>query len=395
VEIGKRIEACLAQEDPLTGPASRMASTEAQLFRLGGDEFIILLDGVSDASDALRLARRIQVTVAEPVRVATGEVSNSLSVGIAVSTAAYERPEEMLKHADVAMRRAKGLGKSRCEIFDETLHTRAVSRVRLEEELQVAFGEDQFRVHYQPTVQLDTGRIVNLEALLRWEHPAQGLLSPAKFLEVAEDTGILVSIGHWMLSQAARDLRSWDQQSAGGHPLSVAVNVSARQFAAPGLSSDIQSALRLADIDASRLQIEITENVAAANPDLTLLVLSQLKHLGVGVILDDFGIGSSSLRGLWQFPVDSLKIDRLLVQEMQADRATADIIQLIIDLARRMNLRVIAEGIETARQAERLHELGCEFGQGHYFSKPVEAAAVPELLRQHKEGLKAHGASAG
>jgi diguanylate cyclase (GGDEF)-like protein/PAS domain S-box-containing protein len=395
VEISRRIESCLAQEDPLTGPASRMASAEAQLFRLGNDEFTILLEGVYEASDAMRLARRIQVAVAEPLSAGSGQVRNSLSIGIAVSTPVHERPEEMLKDADAAMRRAKALGKARCEIFDEALHTRAVSRMRLEEELQAAFAENQFRVHYQPTVQLDTGRIVNLEARLRWEHPTQGLLSPAQFLEVAEDTGILVSIGHWMLSQAARDLRAWDLDHAAGQPLSIAVKVSSRQFAEARLGSEIQSALRLADIEASRLQIELTENVAAADPDLTLSVLSQLKHLGVGIILDDFGVGSSSLRGLWQFPVDALKIDRLLVHEMQADRATADMIQLIITLAHQMNLRVIAEGIETARQAERLHELGCEFGQGYYFSKPVEANAVPGLLRQHREGVMARGASAG
>ena len=292
------------------------------------------------------------------------------------------------------MRRAKALGGSRCEVFDEAMHTRAVGRLRLEADLRTAIAEKQFRVYYQPVVQLDTRRIVSFEALLRWEHPTQGLISPYHFIEAAEDTGILVSIGHWLMLQACRQLREWEvEPNAAAQPMNITVNVSARQFADARLANDIQDALQQTGVDPSRLQLEMTESVAAADPKLTVTVLSHLKHMGIGVILDNFGIGATSLRGLRQFPVDALKIDRSLVREMQTDRASCDIVELIIALAHKMNLKVIAEGIETPRQVERLLELGCEFGQGYYFSQPMEAKAALQFLRQQVAGTRASGAA--
>ena len=270
-----------------------------------------------------------------------------MSVGIALSTLTHERPEDVLQDANVAMRRAKTLGGSRCEVFDEAMHTRAVGRLKLESDLRTALSARQFRVYYHPVVQLDTRRIVSFEALLRWDHPTQGVISPYRFIEAAEDTGILVSIGHWLLLQACQQLREWEANDSFGKSMSITVNVSARQFADARLASDIQDALQQTGIDPSRLQLEMTESVAAADPKLTVSVLSHLKHLGIGVVLDDFGSGSASLRGLRQFPVDALKIDRSLVREMQTDRAAGDIVELIIALAHKMNQRVIAEGIET------------------------------------------------
>src|SRR5208282_6015567 len=249
-------------------------------------------------------------------------------------------------------------GGSRCEVFDEAMHTRAVGRLRLEADLRTAMTEHQFRVYYQPVVQLDTRRIVSFEALLRWEHPVQGLISPYRFIEAAEDTGILVSIGHWLLLQACRQLRDAEANHSPGQAMNITVNISARQFADARLVNDIQDALQQTGIDPSRLQLEMTESVAAADPKLTITVLAHLKHMGIGVILDDFGIGSASLRGLWHFPVDALKIERSLVREMQTDRAAADIVELIIAMAHKMSLRTVAEGIETVRQLERLLELG-------------------------------------
>ncbi|HET6175304.1 MAG TPA: GGDEF domain-containing phosphodiesterase [Candidatus Sulfotelmatobacter sp.] len=326
-----------------------------------------MLDAVGDPSDAMRVAKKILEAVAEPFSVDLQEVRASMSVGIALSALVHERPEDVLKDADVAMRRAKALGGSRCEVFDEAMHTRAVGRLRLEADLRTAIAERPFRVHYQPVVQLDTRRVVSFEALLRWDHPTQGLISPYRFIEAAEDTGILVSIGHWRMLQAGRQLREWELSNSSAQPVNLTGNVSARQFSDARLASDIQDALRETGVDPSHLQLEMTESVAAADPKLTVTVLSHLKHMGIGAILDDFGIGSASLRGLWQFPVDALKIDRSLIMEMQTDRASSDVVELIITLAHKMNLRVIAEGIETPRQVERLRELGCELGQGYYF----------------------------
>jgi diguanylate cyclase (GGDEF)-like protein/PAS domain S-box-containing protein len=394
LELSRRLATRLRQDETMARRDSSGASSEAVLFRLGGDEFTILLDVVDDPSDALRVAKSIQAAVAEPFFVETREMRVSASIGIALSTATHERPEDVLKDADVAMRRAKALGGSRCEVLDEAMHTRAVGRLRLEADLRTALTEQQFRVFYQPVVQLASRRVVSFEALLRWDHPSQGLISPYRFIEAAEDTGILVSIGHWLLLQTCRQLREWAAANFSAQPIHITVNVSARQLADARLVNDIQDALQQSGVDPSLLQLEMTESVAAADPKLTITVLAHLKHMGIGVILDDFGTGMTSLRGLRQFPVDALKIDRSLVREMQADRVTSDIVELITTLAHKMSLRVIAEGIETSRQLERLLELGCEFGQGYYFSQPLDAKAVPQFVRQQVTPTRKSGAGA-
>jgi PAS domain S-box-containing protein len=393
LEIASRIGASLRKVDTVARHGSESPALEPLLSRLGGDEFTMLLDGVSDPSDALRIARRLQAVVADPIFVGSQEVRVSLSVGIALSVSGHAEPEELLKDADAAMRRAKGMGGSRCEVFDEIMHTRAEGRLRLEADLRNAIAGRQFRIYYQPVVQLDTRRVVSCEALLRWDHPSQGLISPYRFLEAAEDSGLMVSIGHWLILQACRQLREWGVNNASGQPVHITVNVSARQFADARLANDLQDALRETGINPSQLQLEMTESIAAADPKLTITVLSHLKHLGVGVVLDDFGVGSASLRGLWQFPVDALKIDRSLIRDMQTDRAAADMVEVFITLAHKMNLKVIAEGIETARQAERLSELGCEFGQGYYFSQPLEAKAALQFMRQQVTPARGTGAS--
>jgi diguanylate cyclase (GGDEF)-like protein len=382
LEIGRRLGAHLRQDDTIARRESGGNLGEVVLFRLGGDEFTILLDAVGDPSDALRVAKGLQAGVAEPFFVESREVRASVSIGIALSTRTHKRPEDVLKDADVAMRRAKALGGSRCEVFDEAMHSRAEGRLRLESDLRTAMTERQFRVFYQPVVHLATRRIVSFEALLRWDHPSQGLISPYRFLEAAEDTGILISIGHWLLLQACQQLRDWQTKNYSQQLVNMTVNISARQFADARLASDIQDALQQTGIDPSRLQLEITEGVAATDPKLTITVLSHLKHLGIGVILDNFGTGTTSLRGLRQFPVDALKIDRSLVQEMQSDLAACDIVELMVALAHKLKLSAIGEGIETARQAERLLELGCEYGQGYYFSQPLEAKAAEQFIRQ-------------
>ena len=389
-EIARRMASCLRQDSTI----ARNAGAEAPLFRLGSDEFTILLETVADPSDAMRIARQLQTAVAEPFTVAAREIRPSLSVGIALSTSTHERPEDILKDADIAMRRAKSLGGSRCEVFDEVMHRRAVGRLKLESDLRTALAERQFCVHYQPVIRVDNRSVVSFEALLRWNHPAQGLISPYRFIEAAEDTGVLVSIGHWLIMQSCRQLREWQMNDYAQRPMNITVNVSARQFADARLVNDLQEALQETGIDPSRLQLEITESIASADPKLTITVLSHLKHMGIGVVLDDFGTGSISLRGLSQFPVDALKIDRSLVHEMQSDRGSSDIVELIILVAHKMGMKVVAEGIETARQLERLAELGCEFGQGYYFSQPMDAKAAQQFTRQQIAASRASGVAA-
>jgi diguanylate cyclase (GGDEF)-like protein/PAS domain S-box-containing protein len=380
-EIARRIGQCLRQGDSKARHEAGDA-IEPSLSRLGGDEFTVLLDSVAEPSDAMRVARRVQSAVAEPMLVGEQEARTSASIGIVVSTAAHELPEDLLKDADIALRRAKAMGGSRCEVFDEAMHTRAMGRLRLEEDLRTALAERQFRIHYQPVVQLDSRRVVSLEALLRWQHPTQGIISPSSFIEAAEDTGLLVSIGHWLLLQACRQLREWDMNDVSGQAVRITVNLSARQLADAHLVNDVQDALRETGIDPSRLQVEMTESVAAGDPKLTVTVLSHLKHMGIGIVLDDFGTGAASLSGLRQFPLDALKIDRSLTHEMQSDRTASDMVEAIIMLAHKMNLKVVAEGIESQKHLETLRQMGCEFGQGYYFSQPLESKAVLQFLRQ-------------
>jgi EAL domain-containing protein (putative c-di-GMP-specific phosphodiesterase class I) len=274
-------------------------------------------------------------------------------------------------------------------VFDEAMHTQAVGRLKLETDLRAALAERQFRVFYQPVVHLGTRAIVSFEALLRWDHPAQGMISPYRFIDAAEDTGLLVSIGHWLIMQACRQLREWQADDASAGRMNVTVNISARQFSDARLVTDIQEALQETGIDPSCLQLEMTETVTATDPRLTVTVLSHLKHMGIGIVLDDFGTGVTSLRGLREFPLDVLKIDRSLVREMQTDRSAADIVELIISVAHKMGLKVIAEGIEAGSQIERLMELGCEFGQGYYFSQPMESKAARQFMRQQIAATRA------
>jgi diguanylate cyclase (GGDEF)-like protein/PAS domain S-box-containing protein len=382
VEMGRRLGACLRHDDTVSRQQDEFPMMDPVLSRMGGDEFTILLEEVSDPSHAMRVAKRIISAVAEPVLVEGSEVRTSASVGIALSKSAHERAEDLLQDADVAMRRAKAMGGARCELFDEAMHTRAVNRLALEAELREALEKRQFRVYYQPIVQLETKQITSFEALLRWQHPEQGLISPYKFIAAAEDTGLLVSTGQWVILEACKQLRAWDNQIAAMESVSVSVNVSAKQLADGRFLAGMEETMRETGIHPSRLHLEMTESVAAADAKLTVTVLSHLKQLRVGVILDDFGTGNSSLSGLRQFPVEALKIDRSLIGGMLADRGTCETVELIILLAHKLKLKVIAEGIESTKHFDHLHALGCELGQGYFFSQPLEAKAAEQLLRQ-------------
>ena len=388
VEIGRRLAACLRDEDTVSRAPNETAHNVV-LSRLGGDEFTVLLEGVTDPSDAMRAGQRILSAIAEPFLVQDHEVRTLASVGIAMSAPAQERAEEVLQEADVAMRRAKALGGSRCEVFDEAMHTRAVNRLKLEAELREAMQKRQFRVYYQAILNLETRQVSGFEALLRWQHPKQGLISPDKFMAAAEDQGLLVSIGQWVFLQACQQLQAWDAAFGPTSDLSIGVNLSAGQLADARFISGVEDTLARTGVDPSRLHMEIKEAAAAADTKLTSSVLTNLKRLGVGVILDDFGTGRSSLIELRQLPLQGLKIDRSLVSGMLLDRGICDTVELILLLAHKMKLQVIAEGIENQKQHDRLRELGCDLGQGYLLAHPVEARAAEQLLRQRPMAMPA------
>ena len=381
VEIGQRLATCLRHEDTVSRPQDRLPLKNAVLSRMGGDEFTILLEGVGDPSDAMRAGQRILSAVAEPLVVSGGEVRATASIGIALGTTAYSRADELLQDADVAMSRAQAMGGNRCELFDEAMHTRAVNRLKLESELREAMEKRQFRVYYQPIVLLKTRQIVGFEALMRWQHPSQGLISPVRFIQAAEDSGLMFATGQWLIAEACKQLRSWKSEIPSPEEYRLSVNVSARQLADPGFVGNLETIIRQSGIEPSQLHVELTEDVAAANPTLTFDVLSSLKQLRIGVILDDFGSGHSSLSLLRQLSMEAVKIDRSLVNAMLLDRAATDTVELIFLLAQKLKLKVIAEGIESAKQLERLLGLGCEFGQGFFLSQPVEARAAGLLLQ--------------
>jgi PAS domain S-box-containing protein len=393
VEISRRLESGLRHDDTVSRSHEPSPANNTILSRMGGDEFTLLLEGVNDPSDALRVAQRILSAIAEPLLVDSRQVRTSASVGIALSTPGHRRAEELLQEADAAMRRAKALGGSRCEMFDAAMHTRAVNRLKLEKELREAIEKQQFRVYYQPIVRLKTNQIIEFEALLRWQHPEQGLITADKFLAAAEDTGLLVSTGHWVIVQACQQLRAWNNELP---PLfeavSISVNISAKQLANPCFIADLAVTLRETGIDPSRLHLEITETAAAVGVRLTTSVLSQLKQLRVGIVLDDFGTENSSFNSLRQFAGEALKIDRSLIGGMLTDRDTRDMVELIIMLSQKPKFKVIAEGVESTRQREQLLELGCELGQGNLFSPPVDAKTAEQLLRSRNAHAKIAGA---
>lgn len=392
VEIGRRIGACLRDEDLVSRPQNDAGTRHSVLSRLGGDEFTILLERISDPSDAMRVGQRILGAVSALLLVEGRELRTSVSVGIALSTPEHTRAEELLQEADMAMRRAKALGGGRCEVFDEAMHARAVNRLRLEAELRQAMEKSQFRLYYQPVFNLKTGQIQEFETLLRWQHPQQGLISPQKFMAVAEDRGLLVSIGQWVLVQACRQLQAWRTEFSELEHLGISVNLSAGQWADPELFNSVTAALVRTGIEPPLLHLEIAEKIAASNTKLTLNVLANLKRVGVGVVLDNFGTASLSLVELSQFPLEGLKIARYLIGEMMTDRKASDAVDLILLVAERLKLKVIAEGLENAKQRDRLRKTGCNLGQGYLFAHPMEANAAAELLRQAKAALQAGAA---
>jgi diguanylate cyclase (GGDEF)-like protein/PAS domain S-box-containing protein len=415
VAVARRLEACLRPGDLVA--------------RLGGDEFTILLSAISDISDATGFAERIQLELMLPVNLSGHEVFTTASIGIAIGAyrlgpsqsepvgRPYEQPEDILRDADLAMYRAKALGKARHVVFDTAMHERAVALLQLENDLRRAIQENcegsilnseltgggvasgrafpgesqwerehsQLLLYYQPVVALDTGRIAGFEALARWRHPERGLISPAEFIPVAEETGMIVPLGAWVLFEACQQLRRWQEQFPDRQELTMSVNLSGKQLSQPDLLPQIDAILRQTGISPTYLKLEITESVLMENAAAAAEVLEKLRDRNIGLCVDDFGTGYSSLSYLHRFPINTLKIDKSFVIEMAGDDENSEIVRAIVTLAHNLGMYVVAEGVETEKQLVQLWALQCEYGQGYFFSKPLRAEDAEALLANNPQ----------
>jgi diguanylate cyclase (GGDEF)-like protein/PAS domain S-box-containing protein len=379
VELAARLSSSLRKHQAVARLAL-MPHGDDTLARLGGDEFAVLLDDIKDPSDAIRVASRIQDAVAAPFLFNTQEVFSSASIGIVLSTAGRDRAEDLLRDADIAMCRAKSAGKARYEVFDSEMHSQAVVRLRLEREMRGAISRGEFVVHYQPIVQLATGRITGFEALARWQHPERGLLPPGEFIEVAEQTGLIVALNRWLLREICQQARVWHARYPSDPPLAVTANITSKELLQEDLVNSIRHTLQQTAMNPHHLQLEIRETVAMADAENATQVLAQLKGLGVRLSIDDFGTGYSSLSRLQALPLDTLKIDRSFISDMHDDPDKREIVRIIVMLGQQLGMKVVAEGTETAEQVKYLKDLGCDYAQGYFFSRPVDARAFDELL---------------
>jgi diguanylate cyclase (GGDEF)-like protein/PAS domain S-box-containing protein len=367
IALAKRLEECVRPNDVVA--------------RLGGDEFTILLCNINEPGDAVRVANRVLEKLSAPFKLDTYEVFTSASIGIIVSDEIAREPDDFLRDADTAMYRAKEAGKSRYEIFDREMHIRNMNLLQLENDLRRAIEQNEFRVFYQPIVELATGKIRELEALIRWQHPTRGMIAPNDFICIAEETGLIIPIGGWILREACLQTAEWQRTIPSMDGLSISVNLSAKQLMHPNLTTQVGEILTQTSLNPRCLKLEVTESMVMENSDKALAVISELHRLGTSVSTDDFGTGYSSLSYLHRFPFNRLKIDRSFVSKMDDDQKSDAIVRTILLLAQNLNIEAVAEGIETEQQLERLRFLGCQTGQGYLFSKPVTAETAAQLLR--------------
>lgn len=364
--LARRLENCLRSGDTVA--------------RLGGDEFTILLDDLNNINDVTGVVERIHEALTSAFKLSGHEVFTTVSIGIALNKGNYNQPEELLRDADIAMYRAKALGKARHEIFDSTMYTQVTKLLELEMDLRRAVERQEFLIHYQPIVLLETDKIIGFEALVRWQHPQHGLVPPDKFIPLAEETGLIIPIGYWVLREACRQMRAWQVQFPTDPPLTISVNLSTKQFSQPELIDQINQIMQETGLEAGNLKLEITESVLMENIQLATFMLLQLQQMNIQLHLDDFGIGYSSLSYLHRFPSNALKIDRSFIIKIGANGENLEIIQAIIALAHSLNIDVIAEGVETVEQLAQLKAMKCKYAQGYFFSKPLDSKSVETLI---------------
>jgi len=366
VELGRRLLAGLRPTDTAS--------------RLGGDEFTVLVEPAHDHATVLRVARRLQAAMARPMQVGEHEIVMTASIGVALADPSYRSASELLRDADIAMYRAKSEGRGRIELFDAAMHDGLVERLRLESELRGALAREELDLHYQPIVTLTDATLVGFEALLRWRHPELGSISPARFIPIAEETGLIVPIGAWVVEEACRQLAAWRSTGLVGASVGMNVNLSARQFTQGGVVQDVRRALERSGLPSSTLHLELTETVILGHSDTVRAAMDELRALGIRLAMDDFGTGYSSLNYLRRFPFDTLKIDRSFLQGVAGNPEDAQIVHTILLLAEAMNLAVVAEGVETEDQRQALMRVGCTIAQGYLFARPGSASDLTQWL---------------
>jgi len=351
--------------------------------RFGGDEFAILLDNIRDISDALRVSERIQEELKEPFNLKQQQIVTSTSIGIALSSTGYTKTADCLRDADSAMYRAKARGGGAHEIFDESMHSKAVARLKTESDLRQAIKRDEFVAFYQPIISLETGSISGFEALVRWQHPEQGLLFPAEFIPIAEETGLIMDIDLLVLRQACEQMHKWHKKFKRNPGFSISTNLSRKNLDQPGLVERVKTVLKETGLDPRSLRQEITESHIMEDPDAAARILIKLKELNILLHMDDFGTGYSSLSHLLKFNIDTLKIDGSFVSNMHVRGENFEVVRSIIKLAHNLGMDVIAEGVETADQLAQLKTLKCEYAQGYHFAKPINKKAIEALLSKN------------
>ena len=373
--VARRLQASLRGTDLVTRDEPSVT-----LARLGDDEFNVLVDDVTDASAAIAVAERLRRALETPFEVDGHRVFATARIGIAVSTSGYTHAEDILRDATIALNRATASSTPPYEIFDPEMRQRAMARLTAETDLRYAIDKQSFEVHYQPIISLKNGRIAGFEALVRWRHPVRGLVQPTEFINLAEDTGLIIEIDRLTLAESCRQMAAWMSDYGAAAPLVMCANVSSQQLGAADLASEISTTLRSSGLTAGSLKLEITENAFVRDMPSAQVMMNRTRAMGVAWSLDDFGTGYSSLSLLQRLQVDTLKVDRSFVSAIGPDGHGAEMVRAIVGLAHTLGMDVVAEGVETAEQASELRALGCEFAQGFYFSRAVDTAAASRLI---------------
>lgn len=353
---------------------------EDTVARLGGDEFAVILEDVLGRDHAEQITTRLQKELMVPMSIQGQEVFTAASVGIALSSTEYERPEDMVRDADIAMYQAKAKGKTHCEVFDAGMYKSTVARLHLETDLRRAVEHNEFLLHYQPIIELKSDRVLGFEALIRWNHPKRGLIYPKEFIPLAEETGMIIPLGEWILNECCRQLHKWQRENPLNQILKMSVNISGKQFLQPDLSEMIEKILLRHCIDACSLTLEITESMIMEDVETAITMITNLRNMGIHIHIDDFGTGYSSLSYIHRFPVNALKIDRSFVEKMMSSDENLEIVKTIVSLANNLKLDIIAEGLEMTDQLTQIRDLKCLYGQGFLISRPMDAVKAEHWM---------------